>query len=98
MASPPCARAIRNTSLTMPARGPSEAGRLANEPPPGCSRNCIMGEHFGRKAHHMAGEAGQELKFDLTDLYVAAPAFTRAGGAIGDAVSRATSQLEGLGT
>jgi len=46
----------------------------------------------------MARESGQELKFDLTDLYVAAPAFTRAGGAIGDAVSLATSQLEGLGT
>jgi hypothetical protein len=29
---------------------------------------------------------------------VAAPAFTRAGGAIGDAVSLVTSQLEGLGT
>ena len=46
----------------------------------------------------MAGESRQELKFDLTDLYLTAPAFTRAGGAIGDAVSLATSQLEGLGT
>ena len=46
----------------------------------------------------MAGESGQELKFDLTDLYVAASAFTRAGGTIGDAVSQAASQLEGLGT
>jgi hypothetical protein len=45
----------------------------------------------------MAGESGQELKFDLTDLYLTAPAFSRAGTAIGDAVSQATSQLEGLG-
>jgi hypothetical protein len=45
----------------------------------------------------VSGESAQELKFDLTDLYLAAPAFTRAGGAIGDAVQAATSQLEGLG-
>jgi hypothetical protein len=46
----------------------------------------------------MTGGPGQELKFDLTDLYVAAPAFTRAGAALGEAVAQATSQLEGLGT
>lgn len=45
----------------------------------------------------MAGESGQDLKFDLTDLYMTAPAFDRAGSAITDAVSQATSQLEALG-
>jgi hypothetical protein len=39
----------------------------------------------------MAGESGQKLKFDLTDLYMTAPAFTRAGGALEDAVQQATS-------
>jgi len=42
-------------------------------------------------------ESGQELKFDLTDLYMTAPAFTRAGDAIATAVSQASSQLHGLG-
>ncbi|MBO0805102.1 MAG: hypothetical protein J2P25_18755 [Nocardiopsaceae bacterium] len=37
------------------------------------------------------------MKVDLTDLYMTAPAFTRAGSAISDAVSQATHQLEGLG-
>lgn len=45
----------------------------------------------------MAGESSQDMKVDLTDLYVAAPAFTRSGDAIGEAVQQATSQLEGLG-
>lgn len=45
----------------------------------------------------MAGESGQQLKFDLEDLYATAPAFRRAGGEIGDEVQRATQKLEGLG-
>lgn len=45
----------------------------------------------------VAAESAEELKFDLTDLYLTAPAFSRAGAAIGDAVSQATSQLERLG-
>lgn len=45
----------------------------------------------------MSGESGQSLRFDLTDLYLTAPAFTRAGGAIADAVSQTQSQLQGLG-
>jgi hypothetical protein len=45
----------------------------------------------------MSGESSQALKFDLTDLYMTAPAFTRAGGAIADAVSQAQSQLQGMG-
>jgi hypothetical protein len=50
------------------------------------------------KVEQMSGESSQELKFDLTDLYMTAPAFTRAGGALGDAAQQATSQLEGLGS
>lgn len=45
----------------------------------------------------MAGESGQQLKFDLEDLYATAPAFRRAGSEIGDEVQRATQKLEGLG-
>lgn len=41
--------------------------------------------------------ADQSLKFDVTDLYMAAPYFQRAGAAIGDAVSQASSQLTGMG-
>jgi hypothetical protein len=40
----------------------------------------------------------QSLQFDLTDLYMAAPAFQRAGGEISDAVSKAQSTLMGMGT
>lgn len=43
------------------------------------------------------GEPSQNLKFDITDLYMTAPAFTRAGSALSDAVEQATSRLEGLG-
>jgi hypothetical protein len=39
----------------------------------------------------------QSLEFDLTDLYLAAPAFQRAGGEISDAVSTAQSALMGMG-
>ena len=39
----------------------------------------------------MSGESGQGLTFDLTDLYTAAPAFSRAGGSIADAVSQVQS-------
>ncbi len=39
----------------------------------------------------------QSLEFDLTDLYMAAPAFQRAGGEISDAVSSAQSALMGMG-
>jgi len=39
----------------------------------------------------------QSLEFDLTDLYLAAPAFQRAGGEISDAVSSAQSALMGMG-
>lgn len=46
----------------------------------------------------MADESGQDLKFELTDLYMTAPAFTRAGGELEDAVKRAGYQLEGLGS
>jgi uncharacterized protein YukE len=45
----------------------------------------------------MSGESSQSLTFDLTDLYTTAPAFSRAGGAIGDAVSQVQSQLQGMG-
>ena len=45
----------------------------------------------------MPGDSGQELKFDLTELYMTAPAFTRAGDEIAAAVSQASSQLHGLG-
>jgi hypothetical protein len=45
----------------------------------------------------MSGESGQSLRFDLTDLYMTAPAFSRAGGAIADAVSQVQSQLLGMG-
>lgn len=45
----------------------------------------------------MSGESGQDLKFDLTELYLTAPAFTRAGNSIAAAVSQASSQLDGLG-
>ena len=37
------------------------------------------------------------LKFDLTDLYMTAPAFQRAGGAISAENSRAQSTLMGMG-
>jgi len=37
------------------------------------------------------------FKVEITDLYLTAPAFTRAGGAITDAVTQAQSQLAGLG-
>jgi hypothetical protein len=37
------------------------------------------------------------LKFDLTDLYLTAPAFQRAGGAIAATDSRAQSTLMGMG-
>jgi hypothetical protein len=46
----------------------------------------------------MAGEARQNLQVDLTDLYLAAPAFQRAGDSIGGAVSQAQRQLERLGS
>lgn len=39
----------------------------------------------------------ESLQFDLTDLYMAAPAFQRAGGEISDAVSSAQSALMGMG-
>jgi hypothetical protein len=41
--------------------------------------------------------AGESLKFDVTDLYMVAPYFQRAGAAIGDSVSDASSQLTGMG-
>lgn len=47
---------------------------------------------------HMATESGQELKFDITNLYMNAPAFSHAGSDIGDAVSQAASRLKGLGS
>jgi hypothetical protein len=37
------------------------------------------------------------LKFDLTDLYMTAPAFQRAGGGIANTNSRAQSTLMGMG-
>jgi uncharacterized protein YukE len=45
----------------------------------------------------MPGESSQTLKFDLTDLYMAAPAFSRAGGSIADTVSQVQSQLQEMG-
>jgi uncharacterized protein YukE len=45
----------------------------------------------------MSGESGQGLTFDLTDLYTTAPAFSRAGGSIADAVSQVQSQLQAMG-
>jgi hypothetical protein len=45
----------------------------------------------------MSGESGQSLRFDLTDLYLTAPVFERAGDAIGGTVSQSQSELEGLG-
>jgi hypothetical protein len=44
----------------------------------------------------VASESGQ-LKFEITDLYMTAPAFTRAGDGIAAAESQASSQLHGLG-
>lgn len=45
----------------------------------------------------MAGESAPDLKVDLTDLYLSAPVYARAGGTIGNAVTQAASQLEALG-
>jgi len=45
----------------------------------------------------MSGESSQGLTFDLTDLYMTAPAFSRAGGSIADAVSQVQTQLQGMG-
>jgi uncharacterized protein YukE len=45
----------------------------------------------------MSGESSQDMTFDLTDLYMTAPAFKRAGGSIADAVSQVQSQLQAMG-
>jgi len=45
----------------------------------------------------VSAESSQSLTFDLTDLYMTAPAFKRAGGSIADAVSQVQSQLQGMG-
>jgi hypothetical protein len=45
----------------------------------------------------MSGESSQNLRFDLTDLYLTAPTFERAGDSIGGTVSQTQSQLDGLG-
>lgn len=45
----------------------------------------------------MSAESSQSLMFDLTDLYMTAPTFKRAGGLIADAVSQVQSQLQGMG-
>lgn len=46
----------------------------------------------------MPGEPGQELRFDITDLYMTAPAFARAGSSLGDSVEQASARLERLGS
>jgi hypothetical protein len=42
-------------------------------------------------------DPGQSLKFTIADLFLSAPAFSVAGGAVTDAASSAKGQLDGLG-